>query len=322
VSETGKITVRFRGVRGSIPAPAPENMRYGGHTSCVEIRCDDQLLILDAGSGIRGLGDELLQNAQGNPVEATLLLSHSHWDHIQGLPFFAPGYSPRNRITVFGARGRGEKLQRALATQMTPPHFPVGLEQMRGLEAVRELSSDATKFGDLLVRTTPLNHPGGCTGFRIECPAGHVAYLPDHEPYVSEGDQTAGSAQGALIEFIRGVDLLILDTQYTAKEYANRVGWGHGCLPESVQLAVESGARRLLLFHHDPTHDDRLLDHMVEVARATAAGSPLIIDAASEHETISFTQSNIGVIPTIGFSPFHPMISPPAGSEVFGKISR
>ena len=286
MSETGKMNIRFRGVRGSIPTPSPENMRYGGNTSCVEIRFGDQLLILDAGSGIRLLGDELLHNAQGNPIEATLLLSHSHWDHIQGLPFFAPGYSSNNRVTIFGANGRGEQLQRALAAQMTPLHFPVGLDQMRGLEPVRELSSDGTRLGDLFARTTPLNHPGGCTGFRIESTAGHVAYLPDHEPYRNNAGHADYSAQRALIEFIRGVDLLILDTQYSAGEYARRIGWGHGCLPDSVELAIESGARRLLLFHHDPSHDDHQIDQMVESARTVAGNSPLVIDAASEHEMI------------------------------------
>lgn len=320
MSETGKMTVRFRGVRGSIPAASPENMRYGGNTSCLEIRFEDQLFILDAGSGIRLLGDDLLQSAQGNPIQATLLLSHSHWDHIQGLPFFAPGYSPDNRITVFGACGRGEQLQRALTAQMTPLNFPVGLEQMRGVGPVRELSSDATRFGNLLVRTTPLNHPGGCTGFRIECPAGHIAYLPDHEPYRNNGDPAGGSAQGALIEFVRGVDLLILDTQYTAQEYAGRVGWGHGCLPDSVQLAIESGARRLILFHHDPSHDDRQIDHMVDVAHASAAGVSLLIEAASEHEIISLAPSDVGVIPTTGFSPLHGIGTMP--SVVFEKVPR
>ncbi len=304
MSEIGKMTIRFRGVRGSIPAPAPEYMRYGGNTSCVEVRYEDQLLILDAGSGIRALGDELLQTTPANPIEATLLLSHSHWDHIQGVPFFAPGYSPKNRITIFGACGRAEQLQRALAGQMTPLHFPVALEQMHGLQPVRELSRESTKLGNLLVRTTQLNHPGGCTGFRIECAAGHIAYLPDHEPYQNNGEQPASSAQGALIEFVRGVDLLILDTQYTAKEYANRVGWGHGCLPDSVELAIEAGAHRLLLFHHDPSHNDRQLDEMVEIARPMAFGSPLVIDAASEHEIISLSSSNVNVIPAIGFSPF------------------
>ena len=322
MSATGEIMVRFRGVRGSIPAAAPENMRYGGNTSCLEIRFEDQLLILDAGTGIRLLGDELLQNAPGNPIEATLLLSHTHWDHIQGLPFFVPGYSAKNRVTIFGAAGHGDQLQRALAAQMTSLHFPVGFEQMRGVGPIRELNSDVTKFGNLLVRTTQLNHPGGCVGFRIESAAGHVAYLPDHEPYRNNGNETGNSAQRALIEFVRGVDLLILDTQYTSQEYANRVGWGHGCLPDSVELAIESGARRLILFHHDPSHDDRQIDRMVEVARATAVGTQLVIEAASEHEPISITASNLGPIPTIGLGPFTGVASPPVPSAAFESAPR
>ena len=321
MNDTSQMTVRFRGVRGSIPAPAPQNMRYGGNTSCVEVRYGDQLLILDAGSGIRLLGDELIQNGLTNPIEATLLLSHSHWDHIQGLPFFAPGYSPKNRITIFGACGRVDQLQLALVSQMTPSHFPVGLEQMRGLGKVRELSPGATTLGHFLVRTTQLNHPGGCTGFRIESTAGHLAYLPDHEPYRSNGAQEANALQQEVLEFVRGVDLLILDTQYTAEEYAGRVGWGHGCLPDSVELAIDAGVRRLFLFHHDPTHDDQRLDHMVEVARATAAGSPLVIDAASEYESISLTASNLGTIPTVGSSPLSGMIFPTIPRATFGVQS-
>jgi phosphoribosyl 1,2-cyclic phosphodiesterase len=306
-----KLTIRFRGVRGSIPAPAPENMRYGGNTSCVEVRYHDQLLILDAGSGIRSLGDELVRSAQGNPIEATLLLSHSHWDHIQGLPFFTPAYSPSNRIAIFGESGRAEQLQHALETQMAPAHFPVGLQQMRGLLPVRELSREATKFGGLLVRATRLNHPGGCTGFRIECAAGHVAYLPDHEPSRNNGAENGNveSARRELVEFIRGVDLLILDTQYTADEYTRRIGWGHGCLPDSVDLAAEAGVRRLLFFHHDPSHDDRQIDEMVEVARAMTFRSPLSVDAASEHEIVSVGSSNIEAVTTNGFSPVQEIIA-------------
>ena len=307
MSEAGKMTVRFRGVRGSIPAPASENIRYGGNTSCVEIRYHDELLILDAGSGIRLLGDELIQNGQTDPIEATLLLSHSHWDHIQGLPFFAPGYSPKNRIAIFGACGRVDQLHLALVAQMTPSHFPVNLEQMRGLGKVRELSPGATKLGTFLVRTTQLNHPGGCTGFRIESAAGHVAYLPDHEPYRNNGAQEANTLQQEIIEFVRGADLLILDTQYTADEYSRRVGWGHGCLPDSVQLAIDAGVRRLFLFHHDPTHNDQQLDHMIETARAMAVGSSLLIEAASENEIVSLTSVNAGQIPEIGFFPVQPI---------------
>jgi len=311
MSHDDKMTIRFRGVRGSIPSPEPENVRYGGNTSCLEIRFRDQLLILDAGSGIRSLGDELVESAQGNPIEATLLLSHSHWDHIQGLPFFAPGYSSANRITIFGEFGRSEQLQHALETQMAPAHFPVGLQQMRGLQPVRELSRDATKLGDLLVRTTRLNHPGGCTGFRIESAAGHIAYLPDHEPFRNNGGQIGQveMAHRELVEFIRGVDVLILDTQYTADEYNHRIGWGHGCLPDSVDLAIEAGARRLLFFHHDPSHDDPKIDEMVEVARAMTFRSPLTVDAASENEIVSLPSSNIEAATATGFSPLQEIIA-------------
>ena len=307
MSERGKMTIRFRGTRGSIPAPASENMRYGGNTPCVEIRYHEQLLILDAGTGIRLLGDDLNQNGQTVPIEATLLLSHGHWDHIHGLPFFSPGYSPKNRVTIFAACGRVDQLQLALVSQMTPSHFPVGLEQMRGLAKVRELSPGATKLDNFLIRTTQLNHPGGCTGFRIESAAGHVAYLPDHEPYRSNGAPEANALQREIIEFVRGVDLLILDTQYTAEEYSCRIGWGHGCLPDSVQLAMDAGVRRLFLFHHDPTHDDQQLDHMVETGRAMAIGSSLMVEAASENEIVSLTSANVGPIPEIGLLPVQPI---------------
>lgn len=311
MTHDNKMTIQFRGVRGSIPAPAPENMRYGGNTSCLEIRYGDQLLILDAGSGIRSLGDDLIRSANGRPIEATLLLSHSHWDHIQGLPFFSPAYSATNQIAAFCECGRAEQLQRALEAQMSPPHFPVGLQHMRGLLPVRELSREATKFGHLLVRTTRLNHPGGCTGFRIECAAGHIAYLPDHEPVRNNGGRIGEveMAQRELIEFIRSVDLLILDTQYTADEYMRRIGWGHGCLPDSVDLATEAGARQLLFFHHDPSHDDRQIDQMVEVARAMTFGSSLTIDAASEHEIVSVAPSQVEAVAMTGFSPLQEIIA-------------
>ena len=296
-----EMTIRFRGVRGSLPAPAAENMRYGGNTSCVEVRSGEQLLILDAGSGIRALGEELVRTKAGEPIEATLLLSHTHWDHIQGLPFFSPGYPLQNHIEVFGACGRALHLQRALANQMSPYHFPVGLEQMRGLSLVDELSPEVTELGNFLIRTTPLNHPGGCAGFRIEGAAGKFAYLPDHEPYQK------GSAQnGTLIEFLRDLEILILDTQYTTNEYAERVGWGHGCLANSVELAIEAGVRRLFLFHHDPSHNDQQIDQMVESARALASGSSLTINAASENEPISLVQSSFDCPSEIGMSDARP----------------
>jgi phosphoribosyl 1,2-cyclic phosphodiesterase len=281
-------SVRFRGVRGSLPAPVPANMRYGGNTSCVEVRCGEQLLILDAGSGLRLLGDELLRGAGSRPVEATLLLSHTHWDHIQGLPFFSPGYSSRNRISILSAHGRAARVQQALANQMNPLHFPVGLEEMKGLAPVVELKPGATTLQNLVVRTLELNHPGGCTGFRIEAEEKSLGYLSDHEPYRTAGENSSVAsalAHQELVKFVQGLDLLILDTQYSAEEYTHRLGWGHGCLPDSVGLAIEADVRRLLLFHHDPAHDDNIIDTMIEEARTLAQDTTLSVGAAVENET-------------------------------------
>lgn len=297
VTAEKEVKIRFRGVRGSLPAPVPENMRYGGNTSCVEVRSGDQLLILDAGTGIRLLGEELQRSAGSNPVEATLLLSHTHWDHIQGLPFFAPGYSSRNRIRILGAHGSSSHLRHALVNQMSRPHFPVELEQMRGLSQVEELAQGATHLGNFVIRTTQLNHPGGCTGFRIESDAGSFAYLPDHEPYHAGHGKihAAGSAHYKLVEFVRDLDVLILDTQHTAEEYAHKIGWGHGCLPDSVALAVEAGVGRLVLFHHDPLHNDQRINEMVDLGRSLAAGSGLKIEAAAENKILSLKASQFGL---------------------------
>jgi phosphoribosyl 1,2-cyclic phosphodiesterase len=284
------LTVQFRGVRGSTPSPARETVRYGGNTSCVVVRSGDELLILDAGTGIRSLGDDLAKLLGARPINANLLISHTHWDHIQGLPFFAPAYSPHNHIRIIAPNGRGAMLERALKNQMSPMHFPVGLDQMRGLTGVEELVSDHTHLGNFSISVIPLNHPGGCAGFRIGVNGTAIGYLPDHEPYQSDRSGMPSGinpSRKALVDFVRDLDLLILDTQYTEVEYQNRIGWGHGSLPESVALAVEAGVRRLALFHHDPSHDDHQIDQMVEAAQTQAGGSPLIVQGAAENETIT-----------------------------------
>ena len=284
-SSSGPLTVRCRGVRGSTPVAQPEMLRYGGNTSCVEVRCGDELLILDAGTGIRSLGDDLLNEFSAGSLKANLLISHTHWDHIQGLPFFAPGYSARNRIRLHVAHGRAAAVERALQNQMSPAHFPVALDKMQGLSRVEELACGQTQLGRFLIQTTDLNHPGGCAGFRIEAAGASMAYLPDHEPYVADGPD--GDRQAALIEFVQDVDLLILDSQYTEAEYARHIGWGHGSLPESVAMAVQARARRLMLFHHDPSHDDGEIDLMVATAQELVGGAPLAVQGAIENEIIS-----------------------------------
>jgi phosphoribosyl 1,2-cyclic phosphodiesterase len=276
------LTVRFRGVRGSIPSPARENIRYGGNTSCVEVRCGDQLLILDAGSGIRCLGDDLAKEFGPRPIEADLLVSHTHWDHIQGLPFFAPAYSPHNRIRIIALNGHASVVEQALRNQMSPLHFPVGLEQMLGIVEISELTSHHADLGNFSIQVTSLNHPGGCAGFRLETNAAAIGYLPDHEPFGAVDPR-----RKALVEFVRNLDLLILDTQYTDEEYPNRVGWGHGFLSASVALAVEAGVHRLALFHHDPSHSDDQIDQMIETAHTLAGNMTLAIHAAAENEIIT-----------------------------------
>lgn len=288
------MTVKFHGVRGSTPSPGPATARYGGNTSCVEVRAGDEILILDAGTGIRELGDDLVEEFGSGTVTATLLISHTHWDHIQGLPFLAPAYFAHNRIRVVGTNGRRVMLERALRNQMNPMHFPVGLDEMRGLTGVEELASDRTQLGKVSISVIELNHPGGCAGFRIETDGASIGYLPDHEPYRSGGSESSAAVdprRKALVDFVRDVDLLILDTQYTEAEYQHRIGWGHGCLPESVALAVEARVKRLALFHHDPWHDDHQIDQMIEAAQTLAGASPLVVQGSVENETIILGES-------------------------------
>jgi phosphoribosyl 1,2-cyclic phosphodiesterase len=268
------LNVTFHGVRGSTPAPGNSTARFGGNTSCVEIRSGDQILIFDAGTGIRGLGEKLIAEFGTRPIKASLLISHTHWDHIQGLPFFAPAYSANNSIRSFAARGDAEKIRRGIRNQMDPIHFPVGLEHLSGLRSVEEFICDDLTFGDFRIRIAALNHPGGCAGFRIDTNDGSVAYFPDHEPSASDRK---------LMEFAQDVDLLILDTQYTESEYAAHCGWGHGCVSNSVQFAIGANARNLAFFHHDPSHDDNQIDRMVERGMELAGTSGLIVTAASEN---------------------------------------
>lgn len=284
-----QMSVHFRGVRGSTPSPGLHTARYGGNTPCIEVRAAGEILILDAGTGIRALGTDLLTEFDSHPIAATLLISHTHWDHIQGLPFFLPAYSAAHHIRLIAPPGARGKLVQALANQMNPINFPISVEHLHGLSAVDEFAPSGATIGPFSLSPFPLNHPGGCSGFRIEAAGQSFAYLPDHEPFVSvihPGPGAAGLLRAnALINFVRGVDLLILDTQYTEAEYHQRLGWGHGCLPDSVALAQRAEVKQLILFHHDPAHTDFDIDAMVEAGRELAPDS-LLVTAAQENETV------------------------------------
>jgi phosphoribosyl 1,2-cyclic phosphodiesterase len=297
------LLLRFWGVRGSIPAPGPETAHYGGNTSCMELRLGNEVLILDAGSGIRRLGLLLASERETKPLQTTLLISHTHWDHIQGLPFFRPAYDRESQMRILGAPGTRERLHTALVRQMDPIQFPIPLECLRGITEIDEFASASTSIGSFSVQTIGLNHPGGCTGFKITSAGRSIAYLPDHESYrvAIESSDSAVAASGRkaeieLTEFLAGCDLLILDAQYSGAEYSERIGWGHGCVSDSVSLAMRAGVERLILFHHDPNHDDIEIDSMLSEARwqVIEAGSQLRVEAAREREEIfpHFLESN------------------------------
>jgi len=288
-----ELLLRFWGVRGSIPAPGPETAHYGGNTSCIELRLGNEVLILDAGSGIRRLGLQLENELE--PLQTTLLISHTHWDHIQGLPFFRPAYDRASQIRILGAPGTRERLQTALVRQMDPIQFPIPLECLRGISGIDEFDAATTNVGSFRVQAIGLNHPGGCTGFRITAGGHSIAYLPDHESYRIASQSSnptiaakARDAEAELLQFLDGCDLLILDAQYSRAEYVDHIGWGHGCIDDSVALALRAGVERLILFHHDPNHDDAEIDALLAEARwqVIEADARLRVDAAREREEI------------------------------------
>ena len=290
--------IRLWGVRGSIPVPGKGTVRYGGNTSCVEVRADGEIIVLDAGSGIRLLGLALDKEFGPRSMKLTLLISHTHWDHIQGLPFFSPAYNQKNLIRVLGYEGARAGLAKILASQMETPFFPVSLRQLSSHLAIEELKEMEFQIGNVEVHSKFANHPGICAGYRLSTSSGSIAYFPDNEPYeqlklqlvsrdgISEDDARdfATAERTKMVEFIQGCDLAILDTQYTDEEYAQHVGWGHSSLSSVVSLALDAEVRQLLLFHHDPNHDDEVIDQIVEHARAIVkkSGKTLEVEGARE----------------------------------------
>jgi phosphoribosyl 1,2-cyclic phosphodiesterase len=243
--------VRFWGVRGSTPTPQKENLGYGGNTSCIEIRTDtNQILVFDGGTGLRLLGNELVNEFAERPISAHIFFSHFHLDHIQGVPFFQPLYNPRNHFTFYFAGRRDANLvMDALAGMMANPYFPVDMTKLPCSREYVDLVEGTFTVADTRILVLPLNHPQGCVGYRIMQNGKVISYCTDFEHGTDWSDKNVRT-------LAKDADFLIVDSQYTPEELPEHIGWGHSSWEQSIQTGIEARVKRIALYHHDPRHED------------------------------------------------------------------
>ncbi len=283
--------IRFWGTRGSIAKPGPATARYGGNTSCVEIRADSgTLIVVDCGTGGHDLGRHLTAEKNG-AVDGHLLISHTHWDHIQGIPFFAPLFVPENVWDIYGPKGLSQSLRATLAGQMEHTYFPIALDQFAATIRYHDLVEGAFSLDGVSVMTRYLNHPALTLGYRFEVDGASVVYCCDHEPYsaaLASGESAVTGIDRRYADFVAGADLVIHDAQYTAREYASKVGWGHSPVEYAVRVCRDAGVKRVVLTHHDPLRDDAAVDRILDAIRLRLRDddSPLEVLAAAEGLTL------------------------------------
>ena len=251
------LTVRFWGVRGSIPCPGPDTVIYGGNTSCIEIRANDRLLIIDMGSGARPLGDWLLANdyKKYGKIKADIFISHTHWDHIIGFPMFTPIYNNNSELKITGpVVSENESLKDIFEAQFSHNYWPVRYEELAAKIEYNQIKETELNLGDGLVVTSKfLHHPVICLGYRFNFMGKSMAVVYDHEPFAESQENEK------VVQFLKDVDLLIHDAQYTSDEYKAHLGWGHSSLDHAAKTAAEAGVKKLLFFHHEPTRTDNQL---------------------------------------------------------------
>ena len=270
--------LKFWGVRGSTPTPERRNSRYGGNTSCLEVTLQNgTILILDCGSGLRGLGKSLLRCFGKKPIVAYVFLTHFHWDHIQGIPFFLPLYKKGNSFFFHSVSQKARELKSAVEGQMVTPYFPVDMSIMGAVRHFYDIGTQPININGAIVNTLPLNHPQGSVAYRIEADGGILTYATDTEPGSPIHDQNVRT-------LAHNADVFIYDSQYTpAQLRGEKKGWGHSTWAEGVKIARAAGVRQLVLFHHEPDHDDAMVDSLVKQARAKfpnsiAAAEGMVLD--------------------------------------------
>lgn len=259
--EQSDLRVRFWGVRGSTPTPCLGNLRYGGNTPCLELRwAQAEPLILDCGTGFRELGKALEKEFGQKRIRARIFLTHYHWDHIQGIPFFTPLYSEQNQFVFHGFPFRGESVEAALEGQMVNPYFPVNMSTMRAQRRFLGINEERMVFDDLAISSRWLHHPQGCLGYRIEYDGKVLVYATDNEPGDRQGDESVR-------RLAEGADVFIYDAQFLPEQMEEKRTWGHSHWKEGVGIAKECGVKKLVLFHHDPDRDDESVDKILQCAR-------------------------------------------------------
>jgi len=313
--------VRFWGTRGSIPTPGSHTVRFGGNTSCVEVRtAEGHIFIFDCGTGARPLGEALMAPPVA-PVSASILFSHTHWDHIQGFPFFAPAFEPRNTIAVYGPHDGRRSLRDTLARQMELSYFPLEMSQLPATLSYTDLGEGAHTIAGTRIVAQYLNHPAVTLGYRVEADGAAVVYACDHEPFggaLWRTDAAPGPLESILHEgdrrhahFLADADLVIHDAQYTPEEYRWRKSWGHSTFEYVVELACTAGVKRLALTHHDPSHDDAVVAEIERRARAVAERRRSPIEVFCAFEGCRARVEPRGVTPAGG-----PETAPPPAATV------
>ena len=283
------MTATFWGVRGTLPVPGDNSLRYGGNTSCVTVQCSNApMMIFDAGSGIKALSDHMM--AQGDRVTAKIFISHPHWDHINALPFFVPLYIPGNEFEILGARHGDTTMRELMSAQMDGIYFPITIREFGARVFFRDLGEETISFDNITVKTMLLSHPGNCLGYRIEFGGRSICYITDNEMFNPGEPGHNPSYIQRLADFCRDADALITDTTYTDAEYPSKAGWGHSSVGQVAELAARAEVKTLYLFHHDPDQTDDRIDAKLEDMREALGllGSDVNCLAPGEGDQISY----------------------------------